>query len=186
MKLLSGGYKEIIALLLLLTGVAAFAASFVKPDIVDDFHLFYYFSLSSILAGSLYLFEKTRPWALSLSRLLVCSLFIVSGLIKCNDPMGFSFKLANLPPPSERMKTVSPLLKYSSGVERGSLSLQVARWSTLCWLRYSITTFSNSGAVIASMRVTFSFLNISRSRSLKRGTINFAIVQPPSLKKHIS
>lgn len=93
MKILSGGYKEIIALFLLLTGVAAFAASFVKPDIVDDFHLFYYFSLSSILAGGLYLFEKTRPWALSLSRLLVGSLFIVSGLIKCNDPMGFSFKL---------------------------------------------------------------------------------------------
>jgi uncharacterized membrane protein YphA (DoxX/SURF4 family) len=61
----------------------------------DAFDFLYTFiTVSVIVIGVLPLVhEKGIEWSTYISRILVGSLFVVSGLIKANDPLGFSYKL---------------------------------------------------------------------------------------------
>jgi len=61
----------------------------------DAFDFLYIFITASVfVTGVLPLtHEKGIEWSTYISRILVGSLFVVSGLIKANDPLGFSYKL---------------------------------------------------------------------------------------------
>ncbi|MBL4625152.1 MAG: DoxX family protein [Flavobacteriales bacterium] len=63
--------------------------------IYEAFDFLYIFITASVLViGILPLVhEKGIEWSTYISRILVGSLFVVSGLIKANDPLGFSYKL---------------------------------------------------------------------------------------------
>jgi len=79
----------IIAILMLLNGV--FNAN---QNIPDQFNLYWMATGGAFLIGILsLLMHKGLIAATYISRILVGALFIVSGLIKANDTLGFSFKL---------------------------------------------------------------------------------------------
>ncbi len=63
--------------------------------VYEAFDFLYTFIVGSVfIIGLLPLVhEKGIEWSTYISRILVGSLFVVSGLIKANDPLGFSYKL---------------------------------------------------------------------------------------------
>jgi len=82
-KLLSYFY---ISISLVLVGIGVTYNAF-------DF-LYTFITVSVLVIGVLPLVhEKGIEWSTYISRILVGSLFVVSGLIKANDPLGFSYKL---------------------------------------------------------------------------------------------
>jgi uncharacterized membrane protein YphA (DoxX/SURF4 family) len=63
-------------------------------DVVDEFNIYWMFTFSALFLGVLLsINQKSEHMALYISRVFVGVLFIVSGLIKANDTLGFSFKL---------------------------------------------------------------------------------------------
>ncbi len=74
----------------LISGILWFTAG-PQPD---EFNIFYMAGGSAFLLGALLLLgAKTTTFAVNFSRIFVGALFIVSGMIKANDTMGFGFKL---------------------------------------------------------------------------------------------
>ena len=69
-------------------------------DLKDKFGLFYIGAFSSLILGALCFVADGLKRASYLSRIVVGSLFLVSGLIKANDSLGFSFKLEEYFDPS--------------------------------------------------------------------------------------
>lgn len=79
----------IIAIGLLLNGIYS-----TNENIPDQFNLYWMATGGAFLIGLLsFFFSKGFIASTYISRILVGSLFIVSGLIKANDTLGFSFKL---------------------------------------------------------------------------------------------
>ena len=75
------------AVLLVYFGISA-------PEIVDDFNIYWMMTFAASLLGILLLLGRGgENSAVVLSRIVVGGLFIVSGLIKANDTIGFAFKL---------------------------------------------------------------------------------------------
>ncbi len=75
------------AVLLVYFGISA-------PEIVDDFNIYWIMTFAASLLGILLLLGRGgENSAVVLSRIVVGGLFIVSGLIKANDTIGFAFKL---------------------------------------------------------------------------------------------
>ena len=75
------------AVLLVYFGISA-------PEIVDDFNIYWMMTLAASLLGILLLLGRGgENSAVVLSRIVVGGLFIVSGLKKANDTIGFAFKL---------------------------------------------------------------------------------------------
>ena len=67
---------------------------FRSPDVVDDFNIYWMMTGSSFVLGvMLFVGKGGENSAVKLSRIIVGGLFIVSGLIKANDTIGFGFKL---------------------------------------------------------------------------------------------
>lgn len=65
-----------------------------KPEVVDDFNIYWIMTFSAFVLGVLLLVSKKGEHvAVKLSRVIVGGVFIVSGLIKANDTIGFAFKL---------------------------------------------------------------------------------------------
>lgn len=81
-------------LLYLIAGVLLVVFGFQSPEIVDDFNIYWMMTASSFVLGVLLFIGKNgENVAVFLSRIVVGGLFIVSGLIKANDTIGFGFKL---------------------------------------------------------------------------------------------
>lgn len=64
----------------------------VKPSVVDGFRIYWMAAIAALIPGLLFLLKMPKS-ATYFSRLVVGSVFIVSGLIKANDTLGFSIKL---------------------------------------------------------------------------------------------
>jgi len=83
----SGVVYVLIGLFLIILGV-------VKPTVPDEFHIYWMAAFGALLLGVINLTVKEGiKTSTYISRVLVGALFIVSGLIKANDTIGFSFKL---------------------------------------------------------------------------------------------
>ena len=65
-----------------------------KPEIVDDFNIYWMMTAGAFVLGVMLLISKKGEHiAVLFSRIVVAGIFIVSGLIKANDTIGFAFKL---------------------------------------------------------------------------------------------
>lgn len=85
---------RLVGLLYVLGALFLFVRGISVADTVDEFNIYWMATFSSLLLGILLsVNQKTEKQALYVSRLVVGVLFIVSGLIKANDTLGFSFKL---------------------------------------------------------------------------------------------
>ena len=85
--------QKITALVLLLAGVAMLIIGW-TTNAPDEFHVYWMATTAALLCGGLMLTGLTGVrLATRISRVMVGSVFIVSGLIKANDTLGFSYKL---------------------------------------------------------------------------------------------
>jgi len=81
-------------LIYLVVGVLLVVFGIQSPEIVDDFNIYWMMTASSFLLGILlFISKKGETAAVFISRIVVGGVFIVSGLIKANDTVGFGFKL---------------------------------------------------------------------------------------------
>ncbi len=92
---------KIIALVYLSTAVLLTFMGFVKESLVDEFNIYWMMTGGAYILGALLFLGKVGvELALYVSRIVVGSLFVVSGLIKANDTLGFSYKLEEYFEPS--------------------------------------------------------------------------------------
>ena len=84
--------NRILGLILIAVSCFMFILGIVKPDVVDGFHIYWMSATAALIPGILLLL-KMPVTATYFARLVVGSVFIVSGLIKANDTVGFSIKL---------------------------------------------------------------------------------------------
>ncbi len=84
--------SRILAILLLLIGLIMTGIAVGSPDVVDAFKIYWMAVAAAIIPGIMLLMGKTNA-AVYFARIVVGSIFIVSGLIKANDTIGFSIKL---------------------------------------------------------------------------------------------
>jgi uncharacterized membrane protein YphA (DoxX/SURF4 family) len=85
---------KIFAIAYIVIAVVLFVLSKTNPFLVDEFNIYWMMTGSSLLLGIMLLLGKAgATTAIYFSRIFVGSLFIVSGLIKANDTIGFSYKL---------------------------------------------------------------------------------------------
>jgi uncharacterized membrane protein YphA (DoxX/SURF4 family) len=85
---------KIFAIFYLLVAVALFVIAQIDPFLVDEFNIYWMMNGSAFVLGILLLLGKMGvTTSIYFSRIIVGSLFIVSGLIKANDTLGFSYKL---------------------------------------------------------------------------------------------
>lgn len=81
-------------LVYILLSILMIVLGYASPEVVDDFRIYWMVVASSFVLGILLFISKQgESIALYLSRIVVGGLFIVSGLIKANDTIGFSYKL---------------------------------------------------------------------------------------------
>lgn len=86
--------SRIIGVIYLVIAVLLTFMGSVKESLVDEFNIFWMMTFGAYLLGALMFLNKIGlNIALYISRIVVGSLFIVSGLIKANDTLGFSYKL---------------------------------------------------------------------------------------------
>ncbi len=83
---------KILGLVLIAVAVVMVILGFARPEVVDAFNIYWIASVLAFLPGVLLVFDKVEA-ATSLSRIVVGAVFIVSGIIKANDTVGFAFKL---------------------------------------------------------------------------------------------
>ena len=89
-------FSKLIGVIYLIVGLLLLANGLLNANenIPDQFNLYWMATGGAFLIGFLCLFyEKGLLTSTYISRILVGALFIVSGLIKANDTLGFSFKL---------------------------------------------------------------------------------------------
>ncbi|MFP5470651.1 MAG: DoxX family membrane protein [Bacteroidia bacterium] len=85
---------KIFAILYIVIAISLIVLAQIKPFVVDEFNVYWLMTGGSLLLGLLLLLGKVgAQTAIYLSRIIVGSLFVVSGLIKANDTLGFSYKL---------------------------------------------------------------------------------------------
>ena len=82
-----------------ITGIVLLAVSLImsvmaiaKPDVVDEFNIYWMSVVAGFVPAILLLAGRTEA-AIKFSRIVVGAVFIVSGLIKANDTVGFGIKL---------------------------------------------------------------------------------------------
>lgn len=84
----------LLGIALLLAGVIFIYLGYTSKTIVDEFKIYWMFTFSALILGLIICaHEKGIHLATYIARIFTGSLFIVSGLIKANDPKGFGYKL---------------------------------------------------------------------------------------------
>lgn len=85
---------KIFAIIYILSAIVLVVLGKINPFIVDEFNIYWMMTAGAFVLGVLLFFGKVGlQVAIYVSRIVVGSLFIVSGLIKVNDTLGFSYKL---------------------------------------------------------------------------------------------
>ncbi|MFT5600164.1 MAG: putative membrane protein YphA (DoxX/SURF4 family) [Flavobacteriales bacterium] len=93
LSLISGGVLIVFGIFLLFNGWSLAAAN--DEFLPDKFNIYWMATFAAFLIGFINIFVKDGlTKSTYFSRIIVGSLFVVSGLIKANDPMGFSIKLS--------------------------------------------------------------------------------------------
>lgn len=84
----------ILGLLYIMLSIVFIVLAKLSPGVVDAFSIYWMFTLAALILGIIILIHPNGiTVATYISRIFTGSLFIVSGLIKSNDPLGFSYKL---------------------------------------------------------------------------------------------
>ena len=85
--------QKITSLGLLLAGLLMLILGF-TTSAPDEFNVYWMATVAALLGGGLMLIgPQGVAWSVYVSRVVVGSIFVVSGLIKANDTLGFSYKL---------------------------------------------------------------------------------------------
>lgn len=84
--------SKILGVALLAVSLIMVVIGFVKPDVVDDFNIFWMATAAALIPGIL-LLAGNQVAATYMARIVTGSVFVVSGLIKANDTVGFGIKL---------------------------------------------------------------------------------------------
>ena len=84
--------SRILGIALLAASVIMIVIGFAKPGAVDAFNIFWMATAAALIPGVLLLADK-KAAAIYLARIVTGSVFVVSGLIKANDTVGFGIKL---------------------------------------------------------------------------------------------
>lgn len=83
-----------LGIIYLILGAIMLIIGFSTPSVIDEFNIYWMVTACLIIPGALISAGSyTGNSAVYLARIVVGSLFVVSGLIKANDAMGFAFKL---------------------------------------------------------------------------------------------
>jgi hypothetical protein len=92
LSLISGAVLILFGIFLLFNGWSLAAAN--DEFLPDKFNIYWMATFAAFLVGFVNILVKDGlTKSTYFSRIIVGSLFVVSGLIKANDPMGFSIKL---------------------------------------------------------------------------------------------
>ena len=83
---------RILGILLVLAAAIMVLLGVAKPAVVDEFSIYWIATASALIPGLLLISQKVEA-ATYLSRIVVGGVFVVSGLIKTNDTVGFGIKL---------------------------------------------------------------------------------------------
>ena len=84
--------NRVLGLFLLAAGLFLIVLGIANPEAVDEFNVYWIATVLAIVPGLLITAKKPEA-ATYFSRIVVGSIFIVSGLIKANDTVGFGIKL---------------------------------------------------------------------------------------------
>ncbi len=84
--------SKILGLALTLLAVIMLIVGFTSETAVDEFNIFWMAMVMALISGVLLSMGKVKA-AVTYARIIVGGVFVVSGLIKANDTMGFGFKL---------------------------------------------------------------------------------------------
>ena len=88
--------NKVLAYIFLLIGGFLLGYGLANPDVVDEFNIYYMAAAVALICGALLYAGRGNPeanLARNFARMLVGGVFVVSGLIKANDTVGFGFKL---------------------------------------------------------------------------------------------
>jgi uncharacterized membrane protein YphA (DoxX/SURF4 family) len=84
----------LLGVVFLLTSIFLIYKGYTSETIVDEFNIYWMFTWSLLGLGAIIVaHEKGIVIATVIARVFTGSLFVVSGLIKANDPKGFAYKL---------------------------------------------------------------------------------------------
>ncbi|MCZ4408257.1 DoxX family membrane protein [Cryomorphaceae bacterium 1068] len=84
--------NRVLGLFLLAAGLFLIVLGFANPEAVDEFNVYWIATVLALVPGILIMAKKPEA-ATFFARIVVGSVFIVSGLIKANDTVGFGIKL---------------------------------------------------------------------------------------------
>jgi uncharacterized membrane protein YphA (DoxX/SURF4 family) len=84
--------NRVLGLFLLAAGLFLIILGFANPEAVDEFNVYWIATVLALVPGILIMAKKPEA-ATYFARIVVGSVFIVSGLIKANDTVGFGIKL---------------------------------------------------------------------------------------------
>src|SRR5690554_4553986 len=84
--------SRILGIALIAVSLVMIVIGIAKPEIVDAFNIYWMATAAALLPGILLIANKQAA-AIYLARVVTGSVFIVSGLIKANDTIGFGIKL---------------------------------------------------------------------------------------------
>ena len=84
--------SRILGIVLIAIAVIMVVLGFAKPGVVDAFNIYWMATVAALIPAILLLANKPAT-ATYVARIVVGSVFIVSGLIKANDTVGFGIKL---------------------------------------------------------------------------------------------
>lgn len=84
--------NRVLGLFLLAAAIFLIVLGFANPEVVDEFNVYWIATALALIPGLLIMAKKVEA-ATYFARIVVGSVFIVSGLIKANDTVGFGIKL---------------------------------------------------------------------------------------------
>lgn len=84
--------SKILGIVLIAVAVLMIVLGFTKDGVVDAFNIYWMATVSALIPGILLIANKPMA-ATYVARIVVGSVFVVSGLIKANDTVGFGIKL---------------------------------------------------------------------------------------------